>query len=164
MTYRPAAFLGLTVAVACLARVACAEPLPTDPFRRSATKALRGDYGTLPTWQADAYRRGLDNGVTADLRLLVTQYNRNEPSGRVDRYGNPCTWRTAASNTLPRKSYVWTETWGLRQVLDCGAQSNTRRAKRAGCDAWLDLWFPSARIAKQRGCDGWTPTRGAVIE
>lgn len=160
---RTLAALGLCTALACLVAQAQADDLPTDAFRRCAVKALRGDFGKLHDWQRKAYQKGLARGITADMRLLVTAYYGTEASGRRDRYGNPCTWRTAASNRLHRKAYVWTERWGMRQVLDCGAKGNDDDADEAGCDSWLDLWFPSARIARQRGCDGWQPTRGAVI-
>lgn len=102
-------------------------------------------------------------GVTAKHRVLVTAYVGIEPDGRVDRRGQPCTWRTAASNRVPYGSYIWTEKWGMRQVLDCGARSNDRKAHNAGCDFWVDIWFPSIRYAYLAGCDGWRPVRAAVI-
>lgn len=161
---RIAAVLGLAASAACLCRfAAAATDLPADPFQRTATKALRGDFEGAPAWKLDVYRRGLSLGVTACCEVLVTAYLGTEPDGRVDRRGKPCTWRTAASNRVPYGSYLWTEEWGVRQVLDCGARSNDRKAERAGCHFWADMWFPTARAARRAGCDGWTPTSGAVI-
>ncbi len=161
---RTVAAIGLAASALALARAAVGDALPADPFQRCATKALRGDYGKLKNWQRAAYKRGLDAGVTADHRFVVTAYLGTEGrSGRIDSRGNRCTMRTAASNRVKRGSYVWTPRWGIRQVLDCGAKSNDRKADRMGCDSWLDLWFPNGRAARRVGCDGWTPTTGAVI-
>ncbi len=124
---------------------------------------LAGQFGELHQWQRNAYARGLSVGVIADRRLLLTSYYGTEPDGRIDRYGRKCTLRTAASNRLSRRAYVWTR-YGLRQVLDCGAKSNSRRADQAGCDAWVDYWMPTAQCARKAGLDGWTIAQGAVIE
>jgi hypothetical protein len=181
MTCRTAAIAGLVAATVMLCRAAGAD-LPADPFLRCATKALRGDFGRLADWQRAAYQRGLNAGVSTDLRLVVTAYHGGEGrQGQVDRYGRPCTMRTAACNKLPRRSYVWTERWGLRQVLDCGAERNdncytadnqltafghahAHAGWQMGTGLWLDLWFPNARAARRAGCDGWIPQRGAVIQ
>ncbi len=32
---------------------------------------------------------------------------------------------------------------GIRQVLDTGAKSNMRRARKKGADVWVDAWLPS---------------------
>jgi hypothetical protein len=158
--YRAAAIAGLAASILCLCKFACAD----DPFQRTATKALRGDFGKLHDWQRIGYTRGLKLGVTTSHKFLVTAYHAGEGrDGRIDNRGRPCTERTAASNRVKRGSYIWTEAWGIRQVLDCGARSNDRKADRAGCDSWLDLWFPSARAARRAGCDGWAPTAGAVV-
>ena len=151
------------IIAAMLAAPAPHDALPTDPFQRTATKALCGQFGELHQWQRDTYARGLATGVTADRRFLLTSYYGTEPDGRVDRYGRKCTLRTAASNRIPPKAYVWTR-YGLRQVLDCGAKSSSRRADKAGCDAWVDYWLPSARDARRVGLDGWIPAQGAVID
>lgn len=161
---RITAVLGLAVSLACLCRfAAAATDLPNDPFQRTATKALRGDFGKLHEWQRTGYAHGLKVGVTTGHKFCVTAYLGTEPDGRVDSRGNRCTLRTAASNRVRRGSFVWTERWGIRQVLDRGAASNDRKADRAGCDSWLDLWFPSGAHARRAGCDGWLPTTGAVI-
>ena len=149
------------ILAAMLAAPAPQDTLPADPFQRVAVKIAQGHIHAHG-WQRDAYARGLAAGVTADRRFLLTSYYGTEPDGRVDRYGRTCTLRTAASNRLPRRAYIWTR-YGLRQVLDCGARSNDRRADRAGCDAWCDYWMPTARQARKAGLDGWTPAQGAVI-
>ncbi len=140
-----------------------AEALPRDPFQRAATKALRGDYGPLASWQHAAYATGLQLGLTACWPLVLTQYNRAEGrSGQVDRYGRPCDPRTAASNLIPPGYAIWTPESGLRRIRDCGARRNDLvAAKRGGI--WVDVWFHSAAAAQRAGVDGWLPTRGAVI-
>jgi len=134
-----------------------------DPFRRVALKARAGMFEGAPAWKLAAYERGLAQGATTSKRLLLTAYLGTEWDGKRDRYGNHCTLRHVAANRLPRKSYVWTR-YGLRQVLDCGAKSNDRKADRRGCDAWADYWYPTARDARRAGLDGWTPARAAVIK
>ena len=145
----------------------------SNRFARTAVKALRGDYGKLHDWQREGYQRGLTQGSTTTQVFVLTQYNAREGrSGRVDSKGNPCTWRTAASNKIKRGKYIWTEITGMRQILDCGASSNDyceefRKAlSRAGFTSgkWVDIWFPTARAARRAGLTGWSPARGAIIE
>lgn len=137
-------------------------PLPADPFQQAATRALRGDYGELADWQWRGYRLGLQRGATASRVLILTQYNGDEPSGKVDGRGLPCTLRVAASNHIPRYAYIWTERSGIRQVLDCGSHANDARAAGLG-GTWVDVWFRHARDARRAGVSGWRPNRGAVI-
>ena len=136
--------------------------LPADPFQRAATRALRGDYGKLASWQRAGYAAGLQQGVTASRCLVLTQYNGREASGKRDRHGNPCTLRTCASNRIPQYAWVWTERTGLRQVLDTGARANDRVARILG-GTWVDVWYPTAEHARKAGVDGWRPVRGSVI-
>lgn len=151
------------LAVAALtAAMPTAPELPADPAQRAAVKALRGDHGTLKPWQDKGYRLIVSTGAKADRTLVLTAYYGTEPDGRHDRYGNPCTYRTCASNRLPRHAYVWTERTNLRQVLDCGARSNDRRAVRLG-GTWVDAWYRTPRAARAAGIDGWVPERGAVV-
>lgn len=152
-----------TLIFAVLLGAAPATDLPSDPFQRTATKALRGDYGKLATWQRAGYAAGLQQGVTVSRCLVLTQYNGNEASGKRDRRGRACTMRTAASNRIPENSYIWTERTGLRQVLDTGARSNDVIARRKG-GIWCDIWFPTASHAREAGVDGWRPVRGAVVK
>jgi len=159
---RVLSIIGIAASLACLCRFAFAA-LPSDPFQRCATKALRGDFPGAPAWKLDVYARGLALGVRTEHTFLVTAYLGTEPDGRVDRRGNRCTWKTAASNRIPYGMHVWTEQWGIRQIRDCGAKSNDRKADRAGCTSWLDIWFPTASAARAAGCDSWIPTPGAVI-
>ena len=117
--------------------------LATDPFQRTAVRALSGEWGALPDWKREAYARGLLAGVTVRGKVFLTAYYPWEGrDGRIDSRGNPCTPRTAAANLIPRGSYVWIENpCQMRQVLDCGAKSNDRVARRRGCDLWVDLWM-----------------------
>jgi hypothetical protein len=138
----------MTATLAVLLALAAPAPdLPADPFQRTATRALRGDFGKLQPWQRDAYTRGLAQGATADRRAWLTAYYGTAPDGKIDRYGNPCTWRTAAARDeqVPRRAYIWTPQSGIRQVLDTGAKSNIRRAKARGACTWIDAWVPSRK-------------------
>jgi hypothetical protein len=151
------------LAIAALtAALPTAPELPADPAQRAAVKALRGDHGTLKPWQDRGYTLIITRGAKADRTLVLTAYYGTEPDGRRDRYGNPCTYRTCASNRLPRHAYVWTERTNLRQVLDCGARSNDRRAARLG-GTWVDAWYRTPRAASAAGIDGWVPVPGAVV-
>ena len=152
-----------TLIFAALLGHAAPSDLPEDPFQRTATKALRGDYGKLQRWQHEGYSRGLRAGVTTSRTLVLTQYNGREASGKIDRRGRACTMRTAASNLIPENSWVWTRRSGLRQVLDSGARSNDAYARRLG-GTWVDVWYPTAQHAREAGVDGWRPTPGAVID
>lgn len=120
-----------------------ATPLPQDPFRRCATKALRGDYGPLQEWQRVGYQRGLEKGATP-LPVWVTTYYPEEgfARGEATASGYGCSERVAAANLLPRWCFVWLPSVGLRQVLDCGARANDRVAQRRGAACWVDLWEP----------------------
>ena len=124
--------------------------LPSDPFRACAVKALRGDYGPLPDWKLDAYRRGLEQGVTVKPgRAWVTHYWPAEGrDGQVDRRGNRCTSDIVAANRLPYGTVVWLEAGpicGLRIVKDRGAARNDLVARRRGADLWLDRWNPGPK-------------------
>lgn len=136
--------------------------LPRDEFQRTAVRALGGEWGELADWQAEAYRRGLAQGARADRRLVLTSYHGHEASGRVDARGCRCTLRTCASNRIPQRAYVWSEPSGIRQVLDTGARSNDRRARRKG-GVWVDIWYPTARAAREAGVEGWVVVEGAVV-
>lgn len=127
--------------------IATPDALPDEVFTRTATRALRGDFGPLHDWQRAAYKRGLALGVMADRRAWLTAYYGTHPDGRRDRYGNPCTWRTAAARDeqVPPRSYVWTPQSGIRQVLDTGSRANIRRARARGACTWIDAWLPSRR-------------------
>lgn len=118
-----------------------AHSLPTDAFRRCATKALRGDYGELAPWQAVGYARGLEIGATT-ARVWTTSFFPAEgfPRGAETRWGYGCSERVVACNRLPARTFVWTQQSGIRQVLDTGARSNDARAERLGADMWMDVW------------------------
>jgi hypothetical protein len=134
----------LAALAAVLALAGPVQALPQDPFQRCAVKALRGDYGRLHPWQAKGYRRGLSQGATASRVVWLTAYYASEGrDGRIDNHGNPCTYRTAAANEVPRGSYIWTR-YGLRQVLDSGAHRNDGIARRKGAEFWVDYWAENA--------------------
>lgn len=123
--------------------------LPDDPFQRCAVKALRGDFGQLAEWQRVGYARGLDIGATRK-RAWVTTYFPEEGHHRGDETasGYGCSERVASANLIPRRSFVWTQATGLRQVLDRGASSNDDRARRKPyyAELWIDFWEPSERL------------------
>lgn len=117
--------------------------LPTDPMRRCAVKALRGDYGELQAWQREGYEAALRRQPLI-LRAWVTTYYPSEgfPRGQMCRWGIGVSERVAAANKLPPKTWVWHPRTGIRQVWDTGAHSNDRRASRLGADLWIDFWEP----------------------
>jgi hypothetical protein len=129
---------------ATLAAPAPQDTLPADPFQRVAVKIAQGHIHAHG-WQHDAYARGLASGVTADKRAWLTAYYGTRPDGKRDRYGRPCTLRHAAARDeqVPKRAYIWTAQSGIRQVLDTGAKSNIRRARKKGADVWIDAWLPS---------------------
>jgi len=164
-----------TAALALLAALAVpgAHPLPADPFQRTAYQVVvLGMYDAAP-WQLAAYKRGMAQGVTASRVFVTTQYNGNEADGKHDRYGNRCTLRTAASNKLPKRAFIWTDDSGMRQVLDCGSTGNdyfvAHPPKRyrgmwpPETAVWVDVWWRTASEAHRMGFDGWRPRQGAVI-
>jgi len=121
------------------------RPLPIDPAMRCAVKALRGDYGELAEWQERGYIAAISCGVDW-RRAWATQYYPSEgfPRGQACSTGYPVDERVAAANELPAYAWVWSNTTGLRQVLDCGARRNDRVARRKGADLWIDFWVPRA--------------------
>jgi len=130
--------------------------LPADPAMRCAVKALTGHYGRLTDWQTKGYA-----AIVADGRpraLVLTAYYGTEPSGRYDGHDQRCSMRTAASNRLAQYTWLWTPQAGLRQVLDTGAASNDRNARRLG-GTWVDTWWPTKAEAR---VDGWVVVRGTV--
>jgi len=134
--------------------------LPSDPFQRTAVRALRGDFGQLSDWQRAGYEAGIRAGTRATRTIWLTGYYATEgSSGRTDCQGRRCTLRTAAANRVPQGWYVWTE-YGIRQVTDRGAKSNDRYAARKGADLWVDYWYPRASACPFGGS---TITYAAVI-
>lgn len=134
-------YITLAVIATCAAQ---ATELPSDPFQRAATKALRGDYGKLKPWQRNAYRRGLEQGANRH-RALVTIYGPWEGYSRGEgcRWGYGCSEEIAAANALPGGTVVWlARPAGLRVIGDTGARGNDAWARRKGCKWWLDLWVP----------------------
>ena len=126
------------------------EPLPADPFRRTATLALRGAYGPLKPWQREGYARGLALGVTCSKRVWTTCFYGTEGCGRRCRYGR-CSMSTAAANRLPFGCYVWHPFTGLRRIEDRGSHANDARADRKGADLWVDVWYPRPSAAASGG-------------
>ena len=132
----------------------------TDPFTACAGRALRGDFGELAEWQAEGYKRGLAQHVTASRRVWLTGYYGTEGSGRTDAAGRRCTMRTCAANPPTRQGWwVWTP-HGIRQARDTGARSNDRIARAKGCALWVDYWYATPGRCPFGGS---TRTNGAVI-
>jgi len=120
------------------------EVLPADPLQRCATKALRGDFGTLKPWQIIGYNLALTGKTTVKLAWLTTYYPQEGFwRGKGCRWGIGTSERVAAANLLPAKTYVWISSPPhLRQVWDTGAKWNDRVARRKGAALWCDLWVP----------------------
>ncbi len=134
----------------------------SDAFRRTAHKALAGQFGTLAPWQARGYKAGLAKGSTCSRAITLTAYYGTEASGRIDAHGTRCSTRTCASNRLPQYSYVWTTRSGLRQVLDTGSRRNDLKASGLG-GTWVDVWYRDKQSARRAGIDGWVPVIGAAF-
>jgi len=99
-------------------------PLPDDPFRRCAVKALRGDYGTLVEWKRCAYEWGLARGVTVCGLAKVTSYGPWESpemsGGNWTASGTHVSEDECAANPeIPFGTIIWTP-YGLRRVEDRG--------------------------------------------
>ena len=129
------------------------QVLPADLLQRCATKALRGDFGKLKSWQRAGYAAALQHGATVQGRAWTTSYYPSEgfPRGQHCRSGIGVSERSAAVRSCDwrkcRGCYVWTAAYGIRVVEDTGANSNHGVACRKGADIWLDYWFPRARNA-----------------
>ena len=125
-----------------------ATELPSDPFQRTAVKALRGDFGKLKPWQVSGYKAGLTAGVTVQGLAWVTSYYPQEGfyRGKGTRSRVGVSERSAAVSRATwaqrRGMYVWTAAYGIRIIEDSGATSNDRVARRKGADTWVDKWFP----------------------
>ena len=158
---RGLAWAGIVAATFAICR---ADDLPKDPFQRTATKALRGDFGKLADWQREGYARGLKQGVTVGHKFHLTYYTPRSCPGTIGASGQRVSTRMAASNRLPQWSWVWLPNVGIRQVLDRGARWNDAKADRAGCHSWLDVWMPSKSAARKAGITGRHVITGAVVK
>lgn len=110
--------------------------LPKDPFRRAATKALRGDYGKLPGWKRDAYQWGIDNNITCKGKAKVTSYGPWESiamwgGGKTASGSSVNTKGCAANPELKFGTLLWTP-YGLRYVTDRGGWVKVGYAKVHG--------------------------------
>ena len=134
----------LALIVACLA--GAPAPLPEDPVERVAAKALRGDYGKLEPFQKAGYTK-LSKGQYKTHRVWLTAYSASEgKQGEVDARGRRCTIETLACNKFPLGTVVFVPSESrMRRVLDRGAKSNDRIAKRKGAAFWADRWMPGPR-------------------
>ena len=137
----------LTLMLLSLALTGAPQPpdaLPTDPLQRCATRALRGDYGRLRTWQGDAYRTVLAKGITVQGRAKVTRYC-PQCSGRTCADGSRVRpGICAAPRRVPMHSLVFIAGEGLYRVTDRGGavQWAPSRYLRSGELAVFDTWVP----------------------
>lgn len=187
---------GLLLSIALLPLTA--EPvlqhtdLPTDPFQRTAYKALRGDFGALAPWQRYWYAEGLEQGWTVSGRAKVTSYGPWEPPAMS---GGPYCWVPAAWFTPGAKGFcrvrltegcaaanpeiakgaiVWTP-YGLRLVTDRGGWvklghvPGVGRVTRASESANLD-YFTLRPLSTLRGAPylilraRWAPEHNPALE
>ncbi len=101
-----------------------APALPSEPFQRCATKALRGDYGALEHWQRCAYIWGIAKGIRCCGLAKVTSYGPWESpcmsGGDETASGLSVSTKFCAANPeLAFGTIIWTE-YGLRYVQDRG--------------------------------------------
>ena len=119
-----------------------ADLLPRDPFRRAATKALRGDFGPLADWQRCAYEWGLARGVTVCGTATVTSYGDLWESweSSEDCRGRPLKVGGVSANPeLPLDCVVWIAGVGLRIVTDRGGKVKLWNCAD-GDGAFLDVY------------------------
>lgn len=118
-------------------QLAARTVLPLDPFQRCAIKALRGDFGTLRSWQRDAYLWGLTQRVHCCGVAKVTAYGHKwDPAemagGTETASGSRVHLGGCAANPeLPFGTLIWT-TRGLRYVTDRGGWVKLGRVRVRG--------------------------------
>jgi hypothetical protein len=147
--------------------------LPKCPAKRTATKALRGDWGTLPRWKKVGYTRLLEQGTTKQTAWL-TNYWTGEPgvgtvcaSGRSVEAGRTAAMLHSSGRRLRSGEFggfvllELPEGMELRQVWDTGSPANAGRAARRGAQTWLDRFVTRrdgrtwiAPVYVVRGADG----------
>ena len=139
-----------------------APSLPKDVFQRIATKAIRGDFGKIPSYKMDLYTRGLSQKAKCNTPVWLTCYFGTEAGGKKDARGNSCTRLTAACNKVPQGTWLWSPRFGFRKVLDTGSRNNDYLARHPLKDShghhqwrpakfWADIWYPEPCVYK-----GWT--------
>ena len=117
------------------------EVLPNAPLQRCATKALRGDFGTVPAWKLDAYRHVIERRLTAQGRAKRTTYCPS-CSGLTCADGSRVRpGICAASRNIPMHAIVWLASDGLLKVCDRGGWVDLRHVRR-GETANFDVWVP----------------------
>ncbi len=145
--------------------------LPSCPARRTAVRALRGDFGELAEWRRIGYTRILANGVRQQ-QAWITNYNERCPGvNRTTASGrNVETGRTAAmlhdsGRRLRRAEFggfvllEMPQGMELRQVWDTGSPANMRRARARGAETWVDRYTPGSRAGSWVR-PIWTEVRG----
>jgi len=130
------------------------DTLPADPFRRCATKALRGDFGTLKLWQECAYRWGLANGLTvpAGNRSKVTPYGKWEPCGDYTASGDEFNldFVSVPPKHIALGWIIWTP-WGLAYAMDTGGAVKARKPYiRSGENMNLDYATAKGRATERK--------------
>jgi hypothetical protein len=129
-----------------LAPMPAGQTLPTDPLQRSATRAMRGDFGRLKPWQSAWYARALETQPDS-RRVWLTQYGMWGPQ----HYQGDDYHIAANPRYMVRGTVVWLSKPGqLRVVTNRGASSNDAVARRRGCEHWVDIW---TRYRGQYGLD-----------
>ncbi len=105
----------------------------SDAFRRTAHKALSGQFGILAPWQATGYRAGLAKGATCSRAITLTAYYGTEASGRIDGHGRKqamgtqpeATWLTEARKRLEELPEKMRDVEKTREELNRDAQECT---------------------------------------
>ncbi len=125
---------------------------PVCPARRTAARALRGDWGPLADWQAEGFRRILAEGVVRRT-AWITCYWAGEPgvnhttaSGQRVQAGRTAAMLHPTGRRLRGGEfggYVLISLPGgmeLRQVFDTGSPRNASRARSRGAQTWVDRY------------------------
>lgn len=127
-------------------------PSFSDELQECAKKAVRGDFGVIPSWKLALYRQVLASGQTISGYARRTNYcpacsgTRCADGSRVRR------GVLAASRNIPMHSVVWCATDGLGLVTDRGGAVRVGGGYTSGGEnARLDWWKPSCGKSCQDG-------------
>ena len=150
------------VALALALAATCAVAGPTlsqDPLQRCAQKVLRGDFGPVPAWKLDIYKRVIERGTTVSGKARKTNFCRSCAGTNCCDGSRVRAGICAASRNIPTHSVVWVECVGLLLVTDTGGAVKVRNGRSADFDVWVPRCRGTSK-SQHRNC--WTTATGTV--